>query len=175
MNAQTSNMNLGHTARLCLQSLIIIILDLMSFWLYMLCLVIYSGVSLKTFWCPWAGWQMHFFHDAIGPQYINIKPHHSFYNVLHSQMPYSVSFFLYYLILIGSKESTEQHACRWQCERERKKEKERETVCIALDAYRTTGRQKTIITSLHLSFIMWGSYESLLVPISLFYLLNPFN
>ncbi len=61
MNAQTSNMNLGHRARLCFQRLIIIILDLMSFWLYILCLVIFSGISLKPFWCPWSGWQMYFF------------------------------------------------------------------------------------------------------------------
>ncbi len=143
MNAQTSNMNLGHTARLCLQSLIIIILDLMSFWLYILCLLIFSGVSLKSFWCPWAGWQMQYFSWC---HWVTVCKYQTSSFILQcaalADAIFSI-FFLYYVILIGSKESTEQHACRWQWKRERKKEKERETVCIALDAYRTTGRQKT--------------------------------
>lgn len=114
-NECTNNMNVGHTAGLCLQSLIIIILDFMSFWHFMPH-DFFSRISLKPLGCPWAGWQMQFFHDAIGSQYVNRKPHHSFYNVLHSQMPHSVYFFLYYVILIGSKEITEQHACHWQWE-----------------------------------------------------------
>lgn len=58
--------------------------------------------------------------------------------------------------------------------RERGKEKEREMVCIAFDAYRTTGRQKAFIIYLHINVVMWGSSRALLVPI-LFYFLNLFT
>lgn len=111
---------------------------------------------------------MWFFHDAISSQYVNTKAHPSFYNVMHSQMPHSIYIFLYYVFLIGSKESTEQHACRWQWERER----ERERDCLCSIRYLQDNWKAKGIHYLLYKTSLWGSSQSLLVPILFFHLFS---
>ncbi len=93
---------------------------------------------------------MYFFHDAIGSQYVNTKTNHLFYNVLHSQMPYSVSFSL----LCDFNWFLREHgaACMSMTVRVKEKERKVERNCLhCIRRLQDNWKTKSFITSLHLS------------------------